>query len=145
MTVHTTSTPEFLKVKQWLADARRYPPSEIFFQKYGKEAKPEERIQGICESLYKFCFSDKEPAPLNDVATAFRDAEVLLIMGIDQVKPEYVRKVYESLYTTVKVAAQALDELHKKDQLLQKYYQDWKVSAKELQSTVYDLFKPYLV
>lgn len=138
------SSPEFLKIQGWTAQARLYPPSEIFFQKYGKEAKAEERIQNICEVLYRFSFGPKDPNVLHNLAQAYRDAEVLFILGTDGVKPEFIQGVRDALYSAVKDAVQALDALHKKDQILQKYYESWKTPSKELLSTVHDLFKQYL-
>lgn len=143
--MHNTQSPEFVALRDWFHLVRRYPPSEIFFQKYGKEAKAEERIQVTCESMYKFCFDPNKEVPvLSDFASALRDLEVLLVMGIAHVKPLYIKAVQENAYNAVKVLVQALDVLHKKDQLLQAYYNPWKVQAKVLQSYIWDLTQPYV-
>lgn len=129
----------------WIKNTQTYPPSEIFFEKYGKEAKAEERIKGICEELYRFCFPENEKNPLSDLGASYRDFEVAAdIMGFDGMKPEYIRKVKDKFLEDAKITITALDNLFKKDQILQKYYAQWKVKFSEINSIVYDMTKNYL-
>jgi len=128
----------------WYKNAKTYPPAEIFFEKYGKEAKAEERLKETCEEVYRFCFPEKIKNPLADLGASYREFEVAYKMGFANIKPEYIQKVKDKLLEDLKYAVNALEALFKKDQLLQQYYQPWKVKFSELNSAVYDMTKDYL-
>lgn len=129
---------------QWYANAKTYPPAEIFFEKYGKEAKAEERLKETCEEVYRFCFPENVKNPLGDLGASYREFEVAYKMGFSGMKPEYIQKVKDKFVEDLKYAVNALEALFKKDQLLQQYYQQWKVKFSELNSVVYDMTKDYL-
>lgn len=59
-------------------------------------------------------------------------------------KKEYLQKVKDKFLEDAKYAIKALDNLFKKDQLLQKYYVDWKLKYSELETEVYKMTKGYL-
>lgn len=128
----------------WMKNVKTYPPSEIFYQKYGKEAKAEERLKETCESVYRFCFPDNAKNNLGDLGASYRELEVTYLMGFDKIKPEYIKKVADKFLEDVKSTITALDELFKKDQLLQQYYTPWKLKYSEINSIVYDLTKGYV-
>ncbi|QPI17898.1 hypothetical protein POP12_106 [Pectobacterium phage POP12] len=129
------------QIKTWLKNAKTYPPSEIFHEKYGKEAKAEERIKALCEEVYRFCFPENVKNPLSDLSQSFRDLEVAYVIGFDKIKPEYVQAVKEKFLADAKYAINALETLFKKDQILQQYYAGWKLKYQDLNRLVYDLTK----
>jgi hypothetical protein len=128
----------------WLENIKKYPPSEIFFEKYGKEAKAEKRIQEVCEDLYRFNYPDNQINYLGELQQAYRDFEVLVHLGLDGIKPEYILKTKNALVDKVKAAITAYEAMCKKDQLLQANYQPWKVKFQEIQSILYDMTKDFV-
>lgn len=128
----------------WFKNAKTYPPAEIFHEKYGKEAKAEERIKVLCEEVYRFCFPENQKNPLADLGQSYRDLQVAYRFGFNGMKPEYIKKVKDKFLEDAKFAIQALEALFKKDQILQQYYSTWKVKYSEINSAVYDLTKDYV-
>lgn len=131
-------------IETWVENVKTYPPAEIFFEKYGKEAKSEKRVQDLCEELYRFCFPEGEKSILSDLFQAYREFEVAHVLGFKGMKPEYLSKVKDKFLEEAKYTIKALDNLFKKDQLLQKYYADWKLKYSELETEVYKMTKEYL-
>jgi hypothetical protein len=131
-------------IDTWVHNAKTYPPAVIFFEKYGKEAKAEERLKETCEEVYRFCFPENVKNPLGDLGAAYRDLQVAYIMGFEGMKPEYIQKVKDKFLEDAKFAITALDALFKKDQILQQYYAPWKVKFADINSVVYDMTKDYL-
>lgn len=128
----------------WMKNVKTYPPAEIFFEKYGKEAKAEERLKETCEEVYRFCFPENVKNPLGDLGASYRELEVAYKMGFDGMKPEYIKKVKDKFLEDAKFAITALEALFKKDQILQQYYAPWKVKFADINSTVYDMTKDYV-
>ncbi|HBT0444771.1 TPA: hypothetical protein MA058_003427 [Klebsiella pneumoniae] len=131
-------------IETWIKNVKTYPPAEIFFEKYGKEAKSEKRIQDLCEEVYRFCFPEGEKNPLSDLSQSYRELEVAYILGFEGMKKEYLQKVKDKFLEDAKYAIKALDNLFKKDQLLQKYYVGWKLKYSDLETEVYKMTKGYL-
>lgn len=131
-------------IETWIENVKTYPPAEIFFEKYGKEAKSEKRVQDLCEELYRFCFPEGEKSILSDLFQAYREFEVAHVLGFEGMKPEYLSKVKDKFLEEAKYTIKALDNLFKKDQLLQKYYADWKLKYSELEIEVYKMTKEHL-
>lgn len=131
-------------LKNWIKDVKTYPPSEIFFEKYGKEAKAETRIQTICEDLYRFTYPEGQPNVLAELGASYREFEVCLIIGLEGMKPERVAEVSKKFLACAKVACTELDKMHKKDQLLQEYYKTWKVKYQDISTEVYNLTKEFM-
>lgn len=131
-------------IDNWMKNVKTYPPAEIFFEKYGKEAKAEERIKLLCEDVYRFCFPDNQKNPLADLGQSYRELQVAYLMGFDGMKEEYIQKVKDKFLEDAKFAVQALDTMFKKDQILQQYYFSWKVKFSDLNCAVYDMTKEYL-
>lgn len=128
----------------WMKNVKTYPPAEIFFEKCGKEAKAEERIKQMCEDVYRFCFPEGQKNPLGDLGQSYREFEVAYLMGFEGMKKEYLQNVKDKFLEDAKFAIKALDSLFKKDQILQKYYAEWKVKYPDLESEVYHMTKEYL-
>lgn len=131
-------------IDTWFNKAKTYPPAEIFFEKYGKEAKAEERIKVLCEDVYRFCFPEEHKNPLGDLGASYRDLQVAYRMGFDGMKPEYIIKVKDKFLEDAKFAVKALDDLFKKDQILQQYYSTWKVKYQDISTEVYNMTKDYI-
>ncbi len=131
-------------ITTWMKNVKTYPPAEIFFEKYGKEAKAEERLKDTCEEVYRFCFPEGVKNPLGDLGASYREFEVAYIMGFDSIKPEYIKKVKDKFLEDVKFAITAIEALFKKDQILQQYYAPWKVKFADINSAVYDMTKDYI-
>lgn len=127
-------------IDNWVNNVKLYPPSEIFHNKYGKEAKAEERLKEICEELYFFA-SDSKKNYLSDLYSTYRDLEVLYIFGFDRVKPEYLNKVIENFSLQVKESLVELDKMFKKDNILSNYYSTWKVKYSDIKAELYNLTK----
>lgn len=130
-------------LKQWINNVKTYPPSEIFFEKYGKEAKAEQRIQTICEDLYRFTYPEGQDNILADLGAAYRDLEVLHRMGFDDIKSDLINEVSTKFLECAKAACTALEAMHKKDQLLNEYYKSWKVKYQDISTEIYNMTKEY--
>jgi len=130
-------------IETWVKNVKTYPPAEIFFEVYGKD-KAEKRIKNLCEEVYRFCFPEGEKNPLSDLSQSYRELEVAYILGFEGMKKEYLQKVKDKFLEDAKYAIKALDNLFKKDQLLQKYYANWKLKYSELETEVYKMTKEYL-
>lgn len=131
-------------IETWMHNVKVYPPAEIFFEKYGKEAKAEERIKQLCEDVYRFCFPEGTKNPLGDLGQSYREFEVAYLMGFDGMKPEYIIKVKDAFLSDAKYAITELEKMFKKDQILQQYYAPWKVKFADINSAVYDMTKDYV-
>lgn len=129
----------------WMNNVCVYPPAEICFQ--SSDSKTEKRLQKLCEEVYSLGLTSvgKLP-PLLGLKTAYRELEVLMVMlkTGTPVKQEFIVQVANAFKAEIKSALVVLTALHKKDALLSKYYDSWKVKYAELNSAVYDLTKDYL-
>ncbi len=131
-------------IDTWIKNAKTYPPAEIFFEKYGKEAKAEERIKTVCEDVYRFCFPEGTKNPLGDLGASYREFEVAYLVGFDGMKPERIKELKDKFLDDAKFAIKALDDLFKRDQILQQYYSEWKVKYQDISTEVYNLTKDYI-
>lgn len=131
-------------IDSWMKNVKTYPPAEIFFEKYGKDAKAEERIKTVCEEVYRFCFPESTKNPLGDLGASYRELEVAYKIGFEGMKPEYITKVKDAFLEDAKYAVKALDELFKKDQILQQYYSSWKIKYQDISTEVYNMTKNYI-
>lgn len=131
-------------ISDWMKNIKLYPPSELFFEKYGKDAKAEKRIQEICEDLYRFNYPDNQVNYLGELVQAYREFEVAYKMGFDGMKSSYIIKVKDKFLSTAKDALNAFETMTKKDQLLQAYYKPWKIKYQEIDREIFNLTKDYL-
>lgn len=130
-------------IAEWIENVLKYPTNEIFFQVYGKE-KTEKRLQGICEEVYRFCFPEGKKNALGDLRQSYREFEVAYLQGFEGMKPEYITKVKDAFLSDVRYAITTLDNMFKKDPLLQNYYSQWKKKFADINSAVYDMTKDYI-
>lgn len=134
----------FEALKEYVENCQVYPPSELFYNKYGKDAKAEKRIQELCESVYRFTFPDGVKSPIGELTSTFRELEVLFVLRFEGMKPERIKDVSDKFLEAVQYAQQELDALAKKDQLLKQYFDGIKVKYQTIKSMVYDLTKDYV-
>ena len=128
-------------INDWVKHMLTYPPSEMFYQKYGpKHEKAEKRIKNICEDLYKFNWTDGKANVLGELKMAHREFDVLSKIHLKAIKPEYVLKAKEDFLLKVKPAIQAFELMIKKDQLLQEYYKEWKISYKDISDYMHKMY-----
>jgi len=128
-------------LKLWVQNVLKYPPSELFYEKYGKEAKAEKRIIDICEKVYYITPKDGTKNILQNLRSSFRDFEVLYNFGLSRIKPQYTKIVSTTFLESSKDVIKELDALFKQDQVLQMYYKPWKVPYKDISDIVYNLTK----
>lgn len=133
------SVESYNALRTWVTAIKQYPPATIFFEKYGKEAKAEERIKDLCEELYRFMYPDNQKNILGDLGASFRELEVIYMIGLEGMKEEYVQSVKNRFLEDAKIAVQACDTFFKKDQLLQKYYEERKMKFQDIRKYVYDI------
>lgn len=119
------------KLTQWVESTKIYPPSEMFYQADSKQAKAEKRCIQICEDLYRF-----NVPVLSDMRAAFNVVWSAYNRDIQQMKMKYVQEICGKLAFHVDNAIQALDTMHKKDQLLQAYYKPWAMKSKDLKDEI---------
>lgn len=132
------------RLKKWINCISKYPSSEIFFEGNSQSAKAEKRINGICEELYKFNFGENKVNVLAELRTTFRELEVLTRMGIDKCRIEYFQKVILDFEKASKQAICALDNMHKKDPILQAYYSEFKMSTSDVEEVLKDITYSYV-
>lgn len=125
-----------MELQQWIKQISLYPVSEIFAGT--SQQKAEKRVEKICDELYKLSFPNGQVNVLADVRNAFRELEIVVKLNLKGTKLDYINKVESEFLTCTKIAISALDEMHKKDPLLQEYYKTWKISNATMKSLVYD-------
>ena len=130
-------------LKRFVEELKVYPPAEIFFEKYGKEAKAEERIKDHCESVYRFCFPDGKTNHLAEFSAAWRDLEVLYIVGFEGMKSSAVTETKDKFLNAVKSLLPEIEALSKKDQLLKQHFESRTLKFQTIKSMVYDLTRNY--
>lgn len=119
------------KLSTWVEFTKVYPPSELFFQADSKQAKAEKRVVSICEELYVFTNTT-----LADMRAAFTELSVAVKMGIEGMRQLYVEEICGKMAYHIDNAVNALDNMHKKDQILVQYYKQFSVKAKDMKDEV---------
>lgn len=119
------------KTLQFILNFTKYPVSELYGHidtPDSKQKKAEKRISVICEDLYKL-----ECNTLSDVRVAFRELQVALNLSDDKfrVRQPRLTEMCGSLGYFIDKAYKALEQMHKKDQILNQYWSSLKVSNKE--------------
>lgn len=130
-------------LKRFVEELKVYPPAEIFFEKYGKEAKAEERIKEQCECLYRFCFPEGKTNYLADLSSSWRDLEALHNIGFEGMKESAIIEAKDKFLDAVKAILPEVDALAKKDQVLRKHFESRLLKFQTVKSMVYDLTKGY--
>lgn len=132
------------ELKGFVNKIRTYPPAIIFFEVYGKKAKQEDRIKDLCEPLYRFCFPDNKPNVLGDFYSAFRDFEVLSVMGFEKINKEPLDQCTMKLMSCAQLAITEVRAMHRKDPLLSEYAKDWIMTHQEFNTKVHNLVNDIL-
>lgn len=145
ITQQRTELPMSEVLKTWMQNVKKYPPSEIFFQQTGpKSEKAEKRCKLICEDLYRFSFPEGQENLLNELGAAYREFEVLTTLGYDDLKEGRILEVGAKLQYYMREVCNALEAMHKKDQLLNDYYKSWKVKYQDLSREVSKLTMEFI-
>lgn len=124
------------ELQRWVEFTKKYPPAEIFYQ--SNKEKQERKCKLICEPLFTFEPADKDhPASvLRAMWSAWRDFEVLLILGIDEMKREHVVVTAAIFKQHAKDAIRVMEEIYKPDQALWNYYKTGSMSIKMMTDLV---------
>ena len=123
-------------VQQYIQNFTAYPVSVMFGHidtPTPKQKKAEKRVAEICEALYRF-----DCTVLSDVRAAFRELDVLISLSDDKFRIKQVRltRMTGRLAYFVDKAVVMLDNMHKKDQQLQQYWQPLSMKAKVLKDEI---------
>lgn len=131
------------RLKSWINNISKYPCAEIFCGTNG--GKAEKRCMTICdERLYKFNSEPGKTNPLSDVKVSVRELDVILKMGIGNCRPEYFQSLVLDVLNCSKKAISALDAMHKKDPLLQAYYNEFKIDYATVEDIMKDISFAYV-
>lgn len=126
---------------QFILNFTKYPVSELYGHidtPDAKQKKAEKRIAQICEELYRF-----DCTVLSDVRAAYREVQVSDSLSDSHFRTKQVRmvKIVGSLAYHIDKSCAMLDNMHKKDQVLQQYWKPLSVKAKVMK----DELKSYLI
>lgn len=120
----------------WVENASKYPPAEIFFQTKGKD-KAEKRVVGLCEELYRLTYPDGQVNILASLRTAHRELEVLHnISWIGKIKVDEETKIRVEFLKAAKAAVNAMNQMFKKDSLLNEYYKGWSMTYEQIEKSI---------
>lgn len=119
------------KLNTWIESTKIYPPSEMFYQADSKQAKAEKRVVNVCEELYVFTNTT-----LSDMRAAYRELSIAVNLGVSDMRQVYVEEICGKMAFHIDNAVKALDNMHKKDPLLQSYYKAWSCKSKDLKDEV---------
>lgn len=134
----------FNKIQQFILNSVKYPVSELYGSidnPDSKQKKAEKRVSQICEELYKL-----ECTTLADVRSAFRELQVAVQISDEKFRIKQVRLVQMcgSLGYYLDKASSALDNMHKKDQVLQQYWKPLSVKGKDMKDELKSFMIQYL-
>lgn len=123
-------------LKDWVEFTKQYPPAEIFFG--SNKEKQERKCKAQCEVLFTFEPTDKDhPASvLRAMWTAFREFEVIVKLGIDEMKREEVVVIAAIFKERAKLAIKVMEATYKPDQALWKHYILNTISYREVVNAV---------
>ncbi|URC22601.1 hypothetical protein KASHIRA_00070 [Serratia phage vB_SmaM-Kashira] len=125
-----------LELKNWVEFTKKYPPAEIFFQQ--NKEKQEKRCKQLCEILFTLepTNSEHPAAKLRLMWQWWREFEVLLKLGIDDMKREEVVTTAACFKQTAKDAIRLMEMYYKADQYLWAHYQTGGISIKKMTELV---------
>lgn len=121
-----------IEIKNWVEFTKQYPPAEIFFG--SNKEKQERKCKAQCEVLFTFEPTDSNhpAAKLRKMWSTWRDLEVLLILGIQDMKSEVVYQHFEDFRSAAKEAIEEMEKAYKPDQAIWNYYKSKSMSLKML-------------
>ena len=120
------------ELQDWVSFTKQYPPAEIFFQ--SNKEKQERRCKQICEELFTLepTNSEHPAAKLRDMWARWREFEVILKLGISDMKREEVVVIAAIFKQTAKDVIRQMEKTYKTDQHLWMYYQSRSLSVKKM-------------
>jgi|SRR6516165_370627 hypothetical protein len=115
----------YSELKNFVRATALYPPSEICSGTYGKKAAAKEkRLIDICEDLYRF-----ENQTIPAMREAFKEFDTMIkISNGVEIKALAATSIAGKLIFFTDNAIKALEMMHKKDQALMYYYNDFKIT-----------------
>lgn len=133
---------ELNKLESWVTFTKQYPPAEIFFG--SNKERQEKKCKSQCEVLFTFEPTDPEhpAAILRAMWAAFRDFDVIVKLGIDEMKREEVVLISATFKERAKQAIKVMETVYKPDQALWNYYQSNALSMKEIIANVESIVRP---
>lgn len=125
------------RLQSWVSKTSEYPPSNIFYQVNNKD-KQERRCKAACEVLFTFnTKTPEDPANvLRSMRAAWRELEVLYILGFDGMKNDCINSAKDHFLTLAKASTSLMSSVYKTDPTLNVYYQEWAISSKDLSELV---------
>lgn len=124
------------ELKDWVEFTKKYPPAEIFFQQ--NKEKQERRCKQLCEILFTLepTNSEHPAAKLRLMWQLWREFEVLIKMGIEDMKREEVVCTASCFKQAAKDSIRLMELCYKADQYLWQHYQTGAASIKKMTELV---------
>lgn len=120
------------ELQDWVSFTKQYPPAEIFFQ--SNKEKQERRCKQICETLFTLEPTDSNhpAASLRDMWSKWREFEVILKLGISEMKRGEVVLIASMFKQSAQFAIRHMESVYKTDQNLWMHYQKKSLSVKKM-------------
>lgn len=130
------------ELQAWVEFTKQYPPAEIFFG--SNKEKQERKCKAQCEVLFTFEPTDAEhPASvLRSMWAAFREFEVIVKLGIDEMKREEVVVIAAIFKEKARLAIKVMEATYKPDQALWGYYLTGAMAPKQVINHVEEIVRP---
>ncbi|WJZ27966.1 hypothetical protein NCTGTJJY_CDS0087 [Serratia phage 92A1] len=111
-----------LILSNWVANTALYPPAHIYAGK--QQGKQEKQAIAICEELYRLNWGDSTNI-IGELQEAARAVNVVCAINYDhKMKHEYINKVFDDFLAKALTVNNALTEIFKKHQDLNKWRKD---------------------
>lgn len=120
------------KINNFCCKTAIYPPVALFGainNPTQQEKKAEQRIINVCEDLYKI-----DNQTLNNLRVCYQQAALCELFN-KNLKDSYLIKSCATLAATLKFSHKALENMHKKDPILTKYFSDIKLEKEDFNLT----------
>lgn len=124
------------ELQDWVEFTKKYPPAEIFFQQ--NKEKQERRCKQVCETLFTLepTNIDHPAAKLRLMWQMWREFEVILKLGISDMKREEVVCAAGRFKQTAKDAIKLMEGCYRQEQPLWQYYKTNQMSVTALESYI---------
>lgn len=125
------------QLTNWIKHTRTYPPVEIYFQ--SNKEKQERRAQQICNPLFTLDIeSNTAPAALlHNMWASWREFEVLVKLGVEGMRVEYVRSVAYKFIADAEIIIPIMEEIYKQEEKLNAFYKKGSLSHNKVSDLVY--------
>lgn len=130
------------ELQAWVEFTKQYPPSEIFFG--SNKEKQEKKCKAQCEVLFTFEPTDNDhpAAVIRAMWSAFRDFEVIVKLGIGEMKREEVVVISAIFKERAKLAIKVMEATYKPDQALWSYYLSKALTMRQIVNSVESIIRP---